>query len=282
MAWQEIIYQYDGSFDGLLCCIYESYVNKELPTAIVSDEECELSLFSIRSITTDRDHARRIYRSLQKISPEVCPLLRRVYLTAMPDKEIAVYRFVAKLYREGAPLLRRLSDDTYLPLLKAVRHLSREAEALRGFLRFSDFDGVLAAEIEPKNRVLPLLRGHFCSRYHNESFFIYDRTHKEALLYSRGVSQITALDGFQMAAPDTAESSYRMLWRRFYETIAIRERENPKLCRSNLPLHYRSTMTEFQDTPVTRGSDAALQAPGVPDAISAPATHREREPSAPA
>ena len=31
MAWREIIYQYDGSFEGLLCCVFESYTKKRTP-----------------------------------------------------------------------------------------------------------------------------------------------------------------------------------------------------------------------------------------------------------
>ena len=80
-----------------------------------------------------------------------------------------------------------------------MRQLSGEVEQFRGFTRFSDFDGVLGAEIEPKNRVLPVLRRHFCERYHNETFFLYDRTHREALLYSGGVSRIVPLNHFEMA-----------------------------------------------------------------------------------
>ena len=33
MTWREVVYEYDGSFDGLLCCIYESYTQKQLPAA---------------------------------------------------------------------------------------------------------------------------------------------------------------------------------------------------------------------------------------------------------
>ena len=108
---------------------------------------------------------------------------------------MSIYRFIVKFYREGAPLLSRLSDETYLPLLKAVRHLSSEVEQFRGFTRFSDFDGVLGAEIEPKNRVLPVLRRHFCERYHNETFFLYDRTHREALLYRLEKLRASLSDG---------------------------------------------------------------------------------------
>ena len=188
----------------------------------------EPSLFEIRAVTTDRAHAQRIYRSLYKRSPEVGPFLRRAFLTCLPDKEMAIYRFIVKFYREGTPLLSRLSDDTYLPLLKAVRQLSGEVEQFRGFTRFSDFDGVLGAEIEPKNRVLPVLRRHFCERYHNETFFLYDRTHREALLYSGGVSRIVPLNHFEMAQPDEVEAGYRRLWRRFYDTVAIEARKNAK------------------------------------------------------
>lgn len=120
---------------------------------------------------------------------------------ACPKKSLAIYRFAAKLYREGKPLLQRLSDETYHPLLRAVRQLNGELEQYRGFVRFSDIGGVLAAEIEPKNRVLPLLRGHFCQRCHDETFFLYDRTHREALFYADGHSAIVPLEEFVMAPP---------------------------------------------------------------------------------
>ena len=47
MAWQDVVFQYDGSFDGFLCCVFESYVHKEFPIAFYSDEEC-FSLYSVR------------------------------------------------------------------------------------------------------------------------------------------------------------------------------------------------------------------------------------------
>ena len=38
------------------------------------------------------------------------------------------------------------------------------------------------ALFEPKNRVLPLLAGHFAARYSGEQIVLYDRTHHEAFL----------------------------------------------------------------------------------------------------
>ena len=88
-----------------------------------------------------------------------------------------MYGLVSKFLKEGPGFLQNLYDETLYPVLKAVRNLNGEAHLLRGFVRFSEFSGVLASEIEPKNRVLPILRGYFCERYQNERFFIYARTH---------------------------------------------------------------------------------------------------------
>ena len=49
-----------------------------------------------------------------------------------------------------------------------------------------------------------------------------------------------------MAQPDETETSYRRLWKRFYDTIAIKERENPRCRQTHMPKRYWNTMTEFQ------------------------------------
>ena len=141
MTWREVVYEYDGSFDGLLCCIYESYTQKELPAAFFRTGELEPCLYEVRAVTTDAAHARRVYEGFRRFSPEVGPFLRRAYRTCLPEKELAIYHFAAKLYREGKLLLQRLSDETYHPLLRAVRQLNGELEQYRGFVRFSDIGG---------------------------------------------------------------------------------------------------------------------------------------------
>ena len=170
----EMIYTYDGSFEGFLCCIFDSYANKEVLTAITDDEDSAPILFPVRAIQTDSGHAGRVLRKLHKLSPYGEELVRRGFLTCMEDREIRLYRLVVKLLREGPGFLRNFSDETLHPVAAAVRHLNGEAHLLKGFLRFSELGGILGSEIEPKNRVLPILRGHFCARYQNEKFFIYD------------------------------------------------------------------------------------------------------------
>ena len=168
---------------------------------------------------------------------------------------------VESVYNSLARSMRQLSDEAVLPLLQAVRHLDGEVHLLKGFVRFSEFEGMLAGEIRPRNRVLPLLRRHFCSRFYNETFLLYDRTHHEALIHQKGKWAIIPLESFQMAAPSAAEAQYRRLWKRFYDTIEIRERHNPKLRRTHMPQRYWDTMTEFQGEDYFTAADSGAPEP---------------------
>ena len=242
----ELVYCYDGSFDGFLCCVFDSYANHEVPTAITRDEDFEPTLFATRQVTTDTGHARRVYRKVRQISPDAASLLRRGFLSCMPEIELHLYRFIAKLLKDGPGFLGNLSDETMYP-------------------------------------VLPVLRNHFCTRYQNEKFFIYDRTHREALFYAAGKAVILPLDHFQMAEPDETEVSYRLLWKRFYDTIAIKERENPRCQNTHMPKRYRGTMTEFMGPEAFRARRSPADGPVLssPAGRSAPGTPLPPGPSAP-
>ena len=280
--------------------MFDSYAHKEFPIAFYSDEEC-VSLYPVRVVVTRRDHSQRVYDSLQRLSPPALKALRRAWLTCLEDKELRLYAFIRKLYDQGPGFMRSKADDVYYPIACALRHLGGELEKLRGFVRFSDYNGILGGEIEPRNRVLPLLANHFCSRMAGESFFLYDRTHRELLLYTRGQRRIVPVESllqrqaFQrrivpvesltLELPGPEELQYRALWQEFFRTVSIRVRTNPRCQNSFLPKRYRGVMTEFLPVDYERLSRPAtavdLPAPGAPAGRPAPATRQGSGPSAP-
>ena len=257
---EEIIYRYDGTLGGFLTCVFESYASKESPAAFQRETDLEESLFPARWIDTSPARARRVLTGLGKIDPYARELVLKGFLTCVPEKEMLLYRFIRAAYSEGKPLLHRLSDSAVLPLTKAVRHLEGEIHLLKGFTRFSEFDGILAGEIRPKNRVLPLLQYHFHDRMYNEIFLLYDRPHREALVHRPGQWAILPLEDFKMAAPSASEAQYRRLWKRFYDTIEIKERHNPTCRRTQMPMRYWDTMTEFQGEEHFQAEDSPLPA----------------------
>ena len=138
-----------------------------------------------------------------------------------------------------------LSHPRVQPLLAAQLSLKNERHLLLGFLRFSEIDGSLVASIQPKNYILPYLQSHFCSRYMTENFLIFDRTHKAALVYQDRCAKIISLDELVLPEISENEQNFRALWQRFYKTIAITARENPRCRMTHCPKRYWAEMLEL-------------------------------------
>lgn len=249
----DVVYQYDGSFDGLLCCVFRAFYQREDPIEIRPAEEAQSTLLSAVTVPTRPDQARRVLRSIpEKIAPAALRWVELAFLSCMEEKELAILRFLRLGYRLGPQVLRQLTDERVRVIYTAAQNVLGEAHLLKGFTRFSQYDAVLAAEIEPKNHVLPLLLKHFRARMPGESFLIYDRTHRSVLLFSGGNHQILPLESLSLPEAEAPEQLYRRLWTRFYNTISIEGRYNPKCRQTHMPKRFWGTMTEFQ--PETQGA----------------------------
>lgn len=241
-----MIYLYDGSFNGLLCCVFESYDKKEIPVEISASNRPQTILFPVKEIMTDQQKADRVLVSIpKKIGYAALDFVQQAFLTCLPQKELYILRFMRLGYSHGPSVMNMLADDTVNTLFKAVKHLQNESHRFKGFLRFSVFNDILVGEIKPKNQVLPLLRQHFCQRYLEERFLIFDKTHGLALAYRPHQSVMIALEDLVLPTPDQKEQSCRELWRLFYDTIEIEGRHNPRCRMSHMPKRYWKYMTEF-------------------------------------
>lgn len=244
----DLIYLYDGSMEGLLCCVYESVYTHTVPADIVPEDTAQPTLFRQQYIATDTERAGRVWASVpRRISAEAAQLIWCVFLSCMPDKELAILRFLLLGYRQGPRTMQLLSHRIVQPLLAARQNLLNEAHLLKEFIRFSDYDGVLAAAITPKNFVLPFMTEHFCSRLKNEDFLIFDRTHHAAAVYEKGQLRFVSLDDLELPPVTAEEQRFRILWKRFYNTIAIEARENPRCRMTHCPKRYWENMLEMEE-----------------------------------
>lgn len=246
----DLVYVYDGSFEGLLCCVFESYERKEIPLDIVSIEEAQSLLWEERFIVADKERANRVFISItKKISKEAEDLIKKSFLTCLPNKEMHILHFLQLGYKIGSKIMYQLADDRVDILIKAVQHLEKESHLLLGFVRFSVFEDAMVAIIEPKNFVLPIIGNHFCDRYNGENFVIYDKTNKVALVHTLSDTQIVPVEQFEMPVVNAEELAYRRLWKQFYETIAIETRTNHKCCMTHMPKRYWTYMPELTSQP---------------------------------
>lgn len=243
-----VIYRYDGSFEGLLTCIFTAFERKEFPDDITCAEEEQLSFSETREILTDDEKAERVKKSLrEKVHPDEVNGIRRCWLSCREGREILILKYISKALYHGNKVHTMLADDTVNEMFRVVRNHSNESNFFREFLRFSEHNGVLVSVIEPENFVLPYIASHYCDRLKNESFFIFDKTHGYALVYSCGRREIIPVEDFVPPPPDETETEYRRMWKAFYNTVAIKERYNPKCRMTHMPKRYWKHLTEFED-----------------------------------
>jgi probable DNA metabolism protein len=244
----DIVYCYDGSFEGFLCCVFQSFAHRELPFAIWPPDRELATLYPAEQIATDPAKADRVFSGyIRKVGGAGRRLLLTTFLSGDPDKELYLLRFLHLAFQEGPRTLALLGHEDVAPIYALDKAIGREVEHLMGFIRFEETGGMLGAVIHPKNYVLPLLRGHFCGRFPDENFVIYDATHSMALLHRDHHTELLELAApLVLPSPDEKESYYQSLWKQFYKTLAIEPRRNEALRRRMCPKRFWADMTELR------------------------------------
>lgn len=273
-----ILYRYDGSFEGLLCCVYDSYTARQPATDIQPMREAQSTLYPAREVETNEANAARVYVSLEKkLGAQGRDLVTTAFLYGGEEKAFDLYRFIVMGYRVGPSVAYMLGDELVSRVHKMSRAVRHEAHLLTGFIRFSQYStgelsmlpqsgeapralqklsgkgasryipsGALAAVIDPKHRVLPLISRHFCSRYPEEHFLIFDKTHRQALVYQPHSASLLELDSLELPPAEEEEALCRRLWKGYYDAISIKARENPKCRMSHMPKRFWGNLTEME------------------------------------
>lgn len=253
MSYQAVVsdvsYCYDGSFQGFLCCVFESFSKKEIPSAILPPEEGQTSLFFQREIETRPDLARRVAAGLNRLGPPVRERVTTGFLADEPGKELILLRFVRLCFERGPSATQMLGNADVSAAFELERAVNNESCKYIEFIRFEQREDMLGAIIHPRHNILSLLRGHFCSRLPDEDFLIFDATHGMALLRRNGSVCYMQMKRYT-PAPDPAEEDWQALWKRFFHALTIEERQNPTCQRTHAPKRYWQDMCEMQPDPL--------------------------------
>lgn len=241
------IYLYDGSFEGLLCCVFEAYYRHENPAYIETETDCQLRFgYEYEHIFTDFEKANRVFSAAKKkISEKSAYNVMYTYLSNLPEKEKNILEYLRIGFRVGKSIDMRLTEDSVRFVINAARTVGSEAHAYKGLLRFSELaNGAFYSEIQPKNNVLPILAYHFSKRLSTVAWIIFDTNRKLCCIYDCKKWYLQYVDSIKTDFSDD-EEKYRTLWKEFYKTIEIKERHNEKCRMSNMPKRYWANLTEM-------------------------------------
>lgn len=245
------ILRYDGSFEGLLCCIFRIYEEKIVVFKIVKDDEPLSDLFAdVIDVLTDEKRAQRVWSGIQRKASQVS--IERIllaYLSEIRGEEHTIVRYVQYLIDSKRNIEDNLSHPVVQRLQDVVKMVHRERHRMKAFVRFQLLsDGIYYSGIDPDFNVLPLIKDHFKHRYADQQWIIYDLRRNYGLYYD-----LKEVHEMQLEVAPKSNSNnifqeeevlYQELWKKYFKHTNIESRKNTDLHIRHVPKRYWKYLTE--------------------------------------
>lgn len=240
-------YLYDGTFEGLLTCMYYHY-KKEKATGIYNVARYQQNLLSNYEIIESEVEKARIVSDVinKKVSREAYIDVYYCYLSNFENKENIILDFLTFAFIYGKNTMNFYTHDKVLPIKEVSLRVAKEVHKFLGILRFSDIGGILFAKFSPDHDLLILLIDHFADRYKFEKFIIFDEKRNKACVYSTNYWEIKENINFDNLEFSQDEKKIQGLWKQYFNDLAIKERTNINLQFQFVPARYRKNMAEFK------------------------------------
>lgn len=245
------VFRCEDDPDAIFTAIYDAWASRlgHENVRVALNEADTLELFcQYVDVTADPEKSGKVIRSIrQKISPLAWRMVFRAAMSCYETKADDIYRFLIVGFRYGRSVTQRLTDPAVMRMTEINRSVGNESHYYREFLRFEEADHrILIGRIRPKHNILTMLTPHFADRISGENFLILDVGRDLAAVHPAHqnwyLTTLTREEAEQLIAG--RRDDYRDLWQTFYDTIAIKERENRDLKRNRMPIRYREFMPE--------------------------------------
>ena len=243
----------DGTFDGLLAAIFESYAQGAMPDAIEA-RSGQPGLFEQGiAIATDPEKSERVWQGLQShLGTRRRRQILDAFLSGRPGIETTIWHYVRDAIPGKTGPSSSVDLTAQIEIERLSRQVRREAHRLKGFIRFqrTGADHYLAL-IAPRYDVLPLVRPHFEARYADQPWIIYDTQRDYGLSFDGRKTRRLRLkaahirEALNVVADE--EKQCQLLWQRYFAAVNIPQRNNPKLHLSQLPRRFWRYLPEKQD-----------------------------------
>lgn len=246
-------------YEDIMSCIYDAWIyavehDGHDSVRIEKESGYEINLFDECIYTkSDSDKAYKLTESIKKkISNLAYIWVYRAAMSASSDAPDAIYRFLLTGFKNGYRVTDMLTDKSVMKLMEINRRIGNELHHFIEFVRFTSKDGrVYISHIEPKNNVVELLASHFEERMPSENFIIVDDLRKLAAVHPQDdnfyLKSLTEDEYIELLAYDEHHDIYTDMWKTFFNTIAIKQRNNPKCQRNLFPVWLRKHVTEFNN-----------------------------------
>ncbi|NTU97850.1 MAG: DNA metabolism protein [Chlorobiaceae bacterium] len=240
-------YLYDGTAEGLLSAVARILSEEADPDQVTLAERENTFFEEGIYLATDTAAAEEFFSRLQQQAAEAVYTFYYFTMTEREGMETSMLRYLALAMQHGNKVNGYLTHTAVKEIVTVSRKAGRELHRMKGLLRFEKLrDGAYLAKMEPDNNIIHPLALHFSKRLRAEDWFIYDVRRRTAARWHRGTLSLGAIEQFTAPQMSEEEQAVQELWKTFFGTIAIPERRNPRLQKSNMPMKYWKYLTEKQ------------------------------------
>lgn len=247
------IYTCEPEWEAMLTCIYEAWTSKlgHQNIKLLLEPINQLELFT-EYVHVDRDQEKAT-KLMDAINIKISPFFyHEMAVTAMAYEEDTldnIYHMLILGFNYGENVLDMLQYKDVVRNSEIRGRVRREAERFQECVRFHKVSNAYVAHIEPKSRVAEYLGPVFQGRMPSENFVIVDDIHGEAVFHKADeqyfMRKLLPEELERLLATEDMNDEYTDLWKVFFNTIAIKERTNPKCQLNHSPLWARKHIVEF-------------------------------------
>lgn len=243
-------------FESMMTCIYDAWASgkgHENVRLLREPVICQELFCEYIHVDADEEKTTKVVRSIQKkISYEAYWKVVYAAFSKEEDALDAIYRFLILGFAYGGKAASMLSRPPVMRMMELQRNVGNEAHFFQEFARFTSVGGkVYVCHIEPKNNVLFFVANHFQDRMPSEYWMIIDDNRRIAAVHPQNedfyIRHLEKEEAEELAKAEQIEDQYTSLWRTFFHTIGIKERENPACQRNMFPIWMRKHATEFME-----------------------------------
>ena len=240
-------YLYDGTPEGMLSAAARIFSEERDPETASLDERKDTLFEEGVFIGTDPVSAEAFFRRLRLAAPDAAYTFYCFTLAEKEGMETSLLHYLSQALRHGDRVNGNLAHPAVREIVTVSRKAQRELHRMKGLVRFEKLrDGAYLARMEPDHNILQPLAGHFSRRLRAQDWFIYDVRRRFAARWHQGRLQFGSIEQFVAPALSDEEKKVQALWQTFFRTIAIPDRKNPRLQKSNMPMKYWKYLTEKQ------------------------------------
>ena len=240
-------YIYDGSFNGFLTIVFDSYSSKTLPQKIYSEDNyIENFLDRKIIINTDYEKSQRVFNGIEKnICYDALYNSYNAFLSNEENKEIYILKYLCNGFDIGPKINNMLTTSYVFKVINMKRRTISECHRLKGLLRFQEVgNNLYYASIHPDNNIIESLGINFINRLPKQNFVIHDKNRNLCFLYNCNEYKIIDSKNIKIPSFSESELKYQELWKMFFKTIAIQERKNPRCQMQYMPKKYWKDLIE--------------------------------------